>query len=113
MGLRVKGFIENVKGLGANNVLTETSESFFWNHIFESGAGRLGQAGGWLAGWLGWAGLAGAGLPQPAQPNQPSPRFKTRFKTTQPNGWGGGWGGGGGLGGWRWAGAVALKPKLV
>ena len=44
--------IEIVKGLGANNVLTE---SFFLEPHFESGAGC------W-AGWRGWAGLGWAGL---------------------------------------------------
>ena len=72
----MRGFIEIVKGLGANNVLGESfgrnvlGESFFfWNHILHLGLGAgqgwagLGWAGGWagLAGWagLGWAGPAG------------------------------------------------------
>ena len=52
------GFIEIVKGLGANNVLTETFWAkvlgetfwavFFWNHILHLGLGAgLGWAGGW------------------------------------------------------------------
>ena len=54
------GFIEIVKGLGANNVLSETffvdRNVFFWNHILNLGLGAgLGWAGlGWLGWGLGW-----------------------------------------------------------
>ena len=50
------GFIEIVKGLGANNVLCESfGQFFFWNHILTLG---LGAGLGWVEGlgWLGWAG---------------------------------------------------------
>ena len=108
------GFIEIVKGLGANNVLGETfwakrfgRKFFFWNHILHLGLGAgqgwagLGWAGGWAgAGWLaglGWAGLGWAGLGLLGR------------KYAGLLGWAAGllgWGGGGNLGwaGLGWAG---------
>ena len=73
------GFIEIVKGLGANNVLTESLDRnvlcetlSFANHVLGIAGGGLlggcwaaaglGGAGGWAGLGLGWAGLGWAGL---------------------------------------------------
>ena len=90
-GNRVLGFIEIVKGLGANKFCAKVlGETFFFGTTFCIWGRVLGWAGlGWAGlGWAGWAGLGWAGL-----------------------GWAGlGWAGLGwaGLG---WAGLVCLHRK--
>ena len=71
MEFRVQGlgFIEIVKGLGANNVLGETFwPVFFLNHILhlKLGAGQGGGAGlGWALGWGAGPGFGGPGRAGP------------------------------------------------